>query len=69
MLALQATNPRISSVFATQQRWLIAHMAHDKKVADGRIAFVLMRGIGDSFQRRDVPAELVRDCFLAAGAA
>jgi len=47
---------------------LIAHMAHDKKVADGKIAFVLMRGIGDSFQRRDVPAALVRDCFLAAGA-
>ena len=47
---------------------LIAHMAHDKKVADGRIAFVLMRGIGASFQRRDVPPELVRDCFLAAGA-
>ena len=47
---------------------LIAHMAHDKKVADGRIAFVLMRGIGDSFQRRDVPAELVRETFLAAGA-
>jgi 3-dehydroquinate synthase len=47
---------------------LIAHMAHDKKVADGQIAFVLMRGIGASFQRRDVPAEVVRECFLAAGA-
>jgi len=48
---------------------LIAHMAHDKKVAEGRIAFVLMRGIGDAVQNRDVPPELVRDCFLAAGAA
>jgi len=47
---------------------LIAHMAHDKKVADGRIAFVLMRGIGASFQRDDVPPALVRDSFLAAGA-
>jgi 3-dehydroquinate synthase len=47
---------------------LIAHMAHDKKVADGKIAFVLMRGIGDSFQRRDVPSALVRDSFLASGA-
>lgn len=27
LLAIQAANPRISSVFATQQRWLIAHMA------------------------------------------
>jgi hypothetical protein len=27
LLGIQATNPRISSVFATQQRWLIAHMA------------------------------------------
>ncbi|GGF48834.1 3-dehydroquinate synthase [Aliidongia dinghuensis] len=47
---------------------LIQHMAHDKKVAEGRIAFVLMRGLGDSFQRRDVPPELVRDCFTTAGA-
>jgi 3-dehydroquinate synthase len=47
---------------------LIPHMSHDKKVSDGRIAFVLMRGIGDSYQRRDVPAEVVRECFLAAGA-
>src|SRR5579859_702502 len=43
-------------------------MTHYKKVADGRIAFVLMRGIGDAFQRRDVPSEFVCDCFLAAGA-
>jgi 3-dehydroquinate synthase len=47
---------------------LIAHMAHDKKVAEGRITFVLMHGIGTSLQRRDVPADLVRACFLAAGA-
>ena len=27
LLGMQAAHPRISSVFATQQRWLIAHMA------------------------------------------
>ncbi len=34
---------------------LIDHMAKDKKVADGKITFILARGIGDAFvsQRRD----------------
>ncbi len=33
---------------------LIAHMRHDKKMRDGRLAFVLARGIGRAFTSRDV---------------
>ena len=42
-----------------QYRWsaakLVGHMARDKKVRDGQIAFVLTRGIGTAFTARDVP--------------
>lgn len=33
---------------------LIHHMGHDKKVVDGRVTFILSRGIGDAFVSRDV---------------
>ncbi|CAN0051357.1 unnamed protein product [Discosporangium mesarthrocarpum] len=33
---------------------LIRHMGHDKKVQDGRVTFILARGIGDAFVARDV---------------
>ena len=33
---------------------LVAHMAHDKKMAGGRLPFLLARGIGASFLARDV---------------
>ena len=39
---------------------LIHHMAGDKKVKDGKVTFVLAKGIGQSFLTRDVPAEAVR---------
>ena len=39
---------------------LAAHMDHDKKVADGKITFVLARGIGRSFLCRDVTRDDVR---------
>lgn len=35
---------------------LLDHMAQDKKVRDGRLTFVLARGIGDAFVTRDVDA-------------
>ena len=42
-------------------RWdasaLIERMRHDKKVRDGRITFVLTRGIGQAFLSQDVPRE------------
>lgn len=33
---------------------LVAHMSHDKKVRDGKIAFILARAIGDAFISTDV---------------
>jgi len=39
---------------------LIAHMAHDKKVADGKVTFILLRGLGDAFTTRDVDPGLLR---------
>ncbi|HUJ04060.1 MAG TPA: 3-dehydroquinate synthase [Rhizomicrobium sp.] len=39
---------------------LIGHMMHDKKVADGKLAFVLVRGLGRAFVTRDVPLEAVK---------
>lgn len=49
---------------------LIDHMSRDKKVQDGRITFILARGIGQTEVRRDVPVDAVRavlrDCAKAA---
>ena len=41
-------------------------MAQDKKVQDGRIRFVLARGIGSAFLARDVPVEPVRALLAEA---
>ncbi len=43
---------------------LLGLMAQDKKARDGRLALVLMRGIGESFLTRDVDASGLR-AFLA----
>ncbi|TCP61318.1 3-dehydroquinate synthase [Rhodovulum bhavnagarense] len=39
---------------------LVALMAQDKKVQDGRLRFILARGIGEAFVTDDVPADLLR---------
>ena len=44
---------------------LVRLMGQDKKVADGKLTFILARGIGDTFVSRDVSAEQVT-AFLAA---
>lgn len=44
---------------------LMKLMAQDKKVRQGRLTFILARGVGEAFIARDVPAEAVRG-FLAA---
>ncbi|RBM09326.1 3-dehydroquinate synthase [Novacetimonas cocois] len=38
---------------------LVRHMRRDKKMRDGRLSFVLVRGIGEAFTCRDVPDEAV----------
>jgi 3-dehydroquinate synthase len=43
---------------------LAAHMLHDKKVDAGRLAFLLMRGIGQAFLTKDVTLTEV-SAFLA----
>lgn len=39
---------------------LLEHMAHDKKVQDGRLTFILLRGMGQAFVTSDVTLEAVR---------
>lgn len=39
---------------------LIALMGQDKKVIDGRLRFILVRGIGQAFVAEDVPGDTVR---------
>ncbi len=45
---------------------LIALMAQDKKVQDGRLRFVLARGIGAAFVAEDVPHDLLTACLADA---
>jgi 3-dehydroquinate synthase len=45
---------------------LFSHMAQDKKVKDGAINFVLVRGIGKAFLTADVPADKVRETLDSA---
>ncbi len=47
---------------------LLAHMKKDKKMRDGKMTFVLTRGIGKAFTSRDVPEDAVRETLLACGA-
>ena len=44
---------------------LIAAMGHDKKVKDGQLTFILLRGLGRSFVTSDVPLDAVRDVLNA----
>ena len=44
-------------------------MAHDKKVRDGRVTFILARGIGDTFIARDVDLSDVERLLRGAVAA
>jgi 3-dehydroquinate synthase len=39
---------------------LVGHMAHDKKVSDGKLTFILLRGLGQAFVTRDVPLDAVK---------
>ena len=48
---------------------LIDHMRQDKKVKDGRVTFILARGIGKSFIAHDVELDEVRRMLDSAAAA
>jgi 3-dehydroquinate synthase len=45
---------------------LIALMAQDKKVIDGRLRFILTRAIGEAFVADDVPGDVVRKLLTDA---
>ena len=46
---------------------LMGLMQRDKKMRDGKLHFVLARGIGDAFTASDVPAEAVEAVLRQAG--
>ena len=58
---LRTLNRRLSAAS------LIGHMRRDKKVQDGRLKFVLARGIGLAFTSSDVPPEAVEHLLRDAG--
>ncbi|GAA0584290.1 3-dehydroquinate synthase [Caenispirillum bisanense] len=67
-VGLPVVPPRVAGA-ALDADVLIAHMASDKKVAEGKVTFVLARGIGHSFLCRDVDPRLLREVvaeFVAA---
>ena len=45
---------------------LMAHMTQDKKMKDGKLTFVLARGIGKAFLSNDVPVAMLEDTLKAA---
>lgn len=45
---------------------LVGRMASDKKVENGKLTFILARGIGDAFVTQDVPVEDLRETVSAA---
>lgn len=45
---------------------LLALMGQDKKVIDGKLRFILARGIGEAFVAEDVPPDLVRGLLSEA---
>jgi 3-dehydroquinate synthase len=57
---LPVSPPRIS----VEQ--FLALMAVDKKVLDGQLRLVLLKSIGEAVVSKDVPADKLRDCLLAA---
>ncbi|HUO01234.1 MAG TPA: 3-dehydroquinate synthase [Rhizomicrobium sp.] len=44
---------------------LVAAMGHDKKVKDGKLTFILVRGLGRAFVTNDVPLDAVKDVLSA----
>jgi 3-dehydroquinate synthase len=70
---LKATDLPTSPRAIGQRRWqaarLIEHMMHDKKTRDGKLTFILTRGIGRAFIAKDTPIEPVQAALERAIAA
>ncbi len=67
-LGMPAGLPALPGVEWKVER-LTAHFASDKKVKDGRVTFVLAKGIGQAFLSSDVPPEAVAEVLAKAVAA
>ena len=70
---LKATDLPTSPRAIGQRRWdaakLVEHMMHDKKTRDGKLTFILTRGIGRAFVAKDTPLEPVKATLERALAA
>ncbi|MBV9784130.1 MAG: 3-dehydroquinate synthase [Acidisphaera sp.] len=64
-IGLPASLGELNRRFSAER--LVAHMRRDKKVRDGALTFVLVRGIGQAFTSRDVPADSVMDLLREEG--
>ena len=60
----------IASPLDIRKAWdidkLMDHFTRDKKVKDGKLTFILARGIGKAFVTQEVNAELIRDTLAQA---
>ncbi len=54
--------------FAITVERLLGHMGRDKKMRDGRLTFILVRGIGRAFTARDVSSAAVAQLLRREGA-
>jgi 3-dehydroquinate synthase len=57
--------PRLANRWP-EAKALLRHMAQDKKVSDGKLTFILARGIGQAFVSRDVTEAQLLDLFAAS---
>ena len=64
-VGLPAELPTLNRRFSAGR--LIGHMRRDKKMRDGKLTFVLARGIGQAFTSADVPPEAVIDLLRDEG--
>lgn len=66
---LQAVGLAVSPV-CIQDNWdidsLMEHFTHDKKTVDGKLAFILSRGIGKAFVENNVDANIIRQILVEA---
>lgn len=60
-VGLPITPPKVGRGAALNADKLLDHMAQDKKVKNGTITFVLVRGIGKAFLTTDAPTEKIRE--------
>ncbi len=64
-VGLPITPPKAGRSANLSADTLLDHMSQDKKVKDGKITFVLVRGIGQAFLTADVPVEKVRETLTS----